>query len=265
MAVTPFDGTVDAMAVLVNRAKERNDRMGAFAAMYAAVTRRVRFLSGEGAFDDAERMAAFVDRFADRYLDAVAAAEAGSTVTRSWTVAFDAGRSWRPTVLQHLLLGMTAHIGLDLGVVAAEVASAPGGAGLESMRPDFDAVNDVLASLVPAVEDAVGQVSPAIGLLDKVGGRADGLAIARVISVARALSWSSATELAPLTGSERAAAVEGVDRRVAAMGTAIAHPGPVMSSALFPIRLLERRSLADCIDILGSIDTSLAGPPPRAR
>ena len=224
--------------------------------MYGAVTRRVRTLAGEGAFEDGDRMAVFVDRFAARYLDAVAAAEAGLPVTRSWSVAFTAANSWRPCILQHLLVGMTAHIGLDLGIVAAEVATGPDGLGLERLRPDFDAINDVLEGLVPRVEGAVGELSPAIGLLDKVGGRADGLAISRVLSVSRALAWDTATELAPLSGSARVEAIDRIDRRVALLASAIVHPGLILSSVLLPIRLSERRSVAESIVVLGAIDVT---------
>lgn len=251
---SPFDGTVDAMADLIARARDREDRIAEFAAMYGAVTRRVRALSEAGSFDDSDRMAAFVERFAARFLDAVAAADAGQPVTQSWSVVFEAAASWRPTVLQHLALGMTAHIGLDLGVVAAEVASVPGGSGLDGLRPDFDAINDVLASLVPAVEAAVGRLSPAIGLLDAAGGRADALAVTRVIAMARELAWSSAVELTPLTGRERATAIDGIDQGVAATARRIAHPGPMMSSILLPIRLMERRTVAESVDVLASID-----------
>lgn len=251
---TPFDATVDGMAAVVARAGERGDRLGEFAAMYGAVTRRVRALAGEGTFEDGARMAAFVDRFAARYLDALAAAQAGRPVTRSWSVAFTAAGSWRPCVLQHLLLGMTAHIGLDLGIVAAEVASGPNGVGLDRMRPDFDGINDVLASLVPRVEAAVGELSPAIGLLDKAGGRADALAVARVLSLSRRLAWHTATELAPLTGRARADAIDRLDRLVAEQARIIAHPGLILSSVLLPIRIAERRSVAECITVLGGID-----------
>ena len=48
----------------------------------------------------------------------------------------------RPIILQHLLLGMNAHINLDLGVCASELAE-PG--AIDAIRVDFDAVNDVLA------------------------------------------------------------------------------------------------------------------------
>jgi F420-0:gamma-glutamyl ligase-like protein len=122
------------------------------------------------------------------------------------------------------------------------------------MRPDFDAVNDVLSSLVPRVEAAVGQLSPAIGLLDKAGGRADAFAISRVIAVARDMAWRNALELTSLATSERAGAVDHIDAEVAEMAHAMVHPGLAMSSLFLPIRAMERRSLGESMDVLGSID-----------
>ena len=244
------------MTALVARARQDGDRIGEFAAMYSVVTRRVRYLAGQGAFGDADRMAVFVARFAARFLDAVTAAQARTPVTQSWAVCFSAAGQWRPIILQHLLAGMNAHIGLDLGVVAAELASAPGSAGLEAMRPDFDGINSVLAALVPQVEAAVGQLSPAIGLLDKAGGTADALAVSKVIATARDIAWHSATELTPLSGGARVSAIRRIDGEVAELGHRIVHPGPLASSVLLRIRLTERRSVAEAIDVLGSIDVT---------
>ena len=260
MADTPFDGTVASVSRVVDQARARGDRVGFFAAMYGAVTRHVRDLALQGSFADADRMAQFVTTFAARYLDAVAARDVGGHMTKSWLVSFDEGAQWRPGVLQNLLMGMTAHIGLDLGVVAAEVATGPEGHGLDALHPDFNAVNDVLASLVPKVEAAVGQVSPAISLLDRAGGRADEFVVSRAIAVARDLAWRNATELCGIDADRRGAAIAHMDEEVAEIVSAFAHPGPVMSGVLLPIRVMERRSTAETIDVLSSIVPASPAP-----
>jgi hypothetical protein len=260
MADTPFDGTVTAVGRVVDQARARADRVGFFAAMYSAVTRHVRDLALQGSFDDVDRMAQFVTTFAARYLDAVAARDAGGRMTTSWQVTFDEAAQWRPGVLQHLLMGMTAHIGLDLGIVAAEVATGPQGHGLDALHPDFIAVNDVLASLVPKVEEAVGQVSPAISLLDRAGGRADEFAVSQAIAVARDLAWRNATELCSIDPDRRSAAIAHMDEEVAEIVSAFAHPGLVMSGVLLPIRTMERKSIAETIDVLGSIVPATPAP-----
>ena len=85
-------------------------------------------------------------------------------------MAFDATTARRPVILQHLLLGMNAHINLDLGVCASELAD-PG--MIDAIRADFDAVNDVLAELVDGCQNALGEVSPWLGLVDRIGGSGD--------------------------------------------------------------------------------------------
>ena len=80
------------------------------------------------------------------------------------------------------------------------------------MRADFDAVNDVLAALVDECQGALGDVSPWLGLADRVGGGGDETMIRFSLVAARRQAWSVATRLAPLgrraSGRRRSAAVD---------------------------------------------------------
>ena len=89
--------TEAALAAIVERCIERNDRSGYFAAMYATVTRTVRERAAAGRFADPDRMERFVATFADRYLVANAAWQAGQPVTAAWRLAFATAGQWRPT------------------------------------------------------------------------------------------------------------------------------------------------------------------------
>jgi hypothetical protein len=60
--------------------------------------------------------------FANRYLVAFEQSQNNQAPTRSWQLTFETSRRWWPIVLQHLLLGMNAHINLDLGIVAARTS-----------------------------------------------------------------------------------------------------------------------------------------------
>ena len=51
---------------------------------------------------------------------------AGRPVPRCWQVAFERGRTGDHVILQHLLLGINAHVNLDLAVAAAEIAPGRG-------------------------------------------------------------------------------------------------------------------------------------------
>jgi hypothetical protein len=85
-------------------------------------------------------------------------------------------------MLQRLLVGINAHINLDLGIAAAE--TAPGQA-LAGLRRDFDRINEIIASLITRVEHDIAGVSPWIGLLDRIGGRHDDVIVRFSIEVAR--------------------------------------------------------------------------------
>lgn len=244
--------TEHALGVIIDRTIERNDRAGYFAAMYASVTRTVRARADAGRFEDPARMERFVAAFADRFIAADTAWQAAAPVTASWRLAFETARRWRPIVLQHLLLGINAHINLDLGVTAADL----GRGGLDALRVDFDAVNDVLAELVDGCQAALDSVSPWLDLADRIGGGTDEVLINFSLRRARTAAWASAVRLAPLEGAPLATAIEDLDRRTAGLGRLVAHPGLWPSTVLLAVRARERAEPAEVIRLLAAI------PPP---
>ena len=248
-----FATTIDALDRTVERCGREGDRIGYFAAMYGAVTRTLADRTAAGTFEDAERMEHFVTGFARRYLGAIEAWRGGNAVTGSWRLAFEAAARWRPVILQHLLLGMNAHINLDLGVTAAE--HAVDGA-LDAVRADFDAVNDVLVALVDECQGALGDVSPWLGLADRIGGGGDETMIRFSLTAARRQAWSVATRLAPLDPDARAAAVDAVDAGSVRIGTRVAHPGVAASTVLLLVRARERASPADVMRRLAAVHVS---------
>ena len=217
-----YDPTIDALDQIMRRCARDGERAGYFPAMYLAVTQTVRRRAEGGTFASAGGMERFVCAFAGRYLDAHDAWRASGSMAASWRLAFDASRQWRPIILQHLLLGMNAHINLDLGVTAATIAE-PG--ALDAVRADFDAINDVLGELVDGCQNALGQVSPWLGLADRIGHRNDESLIRFSLRAARNQAWSVANRLAPLSGSALHNAINSVDANAASVGHLVAHPG----------------------------------------
>src|SRR6266508_3815326 len=171
---------------VIARALERGSRVGYFAAIYRKVTAKVAEGIARGFFDDAERMERFDVTFADRYLVALAGYEHGGEPTRSWERAFRATAASRPIILQHLLVGINAHVNLDLRIAAA--ATAPGPA-LPGLRRDFDRINEILGALIAGVESDLAEVSPWMGLLYRIGGRHDEEVIRFSIEMARTEAW----------------------------------------------------------------------------
>ena len=146
-----MDALIDDMTSLVSRYRSRDDRAGYFAAMYLGVTREVQRGLANGRFSNPEQLERLTVTFANRYM----AAASSESPTDSWAVAFDAADDRSATIVQHLLLGMNAHINLDLGIACAAVAP---GDQITSVRRDFDEINEVLAELVDRVQVSLSEV-----------------------------------------------------------------------------------------------------------
>ena len=206
-----IDGVVDRLDEVVDWAIASRSRIGYFAAIYRRVTITIGDGVEAGRFPDPDRIAAFDESFAMRFLDALAQFKAGKPPTEAWAVAFGAARRADLSILQQLLLGINAHIRLDLGVTAATLA--PNG-DLRPLRAGFEAINSVLAGLVPRDRLEVEDVSPGLRHLDRVS-CFDCDLVDAWLAHARAGAWAVAEGLAPLDTADRDEAIVAVDRSVA--------------------------------------------------
>jgi len=194
----PLPETIDDVLVRLNRllddAIRDGRRIGYFVALYERVTSNVRHALIAGTvFDDNPRMERLDVVFANRFIEAWEQHSAGQRPTESWAVAFDRLEEPGPLVIQHLMLGMNAHINLDLGIAAATVAPTP--AELEALHADFNRINDVLARLVRIVEDQLCTICPPLQrLADRI--TIEGHVFDFGLNAAREVAWSLAQELA---------------------------------------------------------------------
>lgn len=157
---------------------------------------------------------------------------------------------WSAIVLQHLLIGINAHINLDLGIAAAQTAL---GDKIENLKGDFDKINQVLASLVKKVEQALTEVWPMLKLLDWIAGKNDEAIINFSIDIARNEAWNVAQKLASLDETRIVQEIASIDNGVALLGRSIQHPGPIAGSVTNFIRLGERSNISEIISILERI------------
>jgi hypothetical protein len=255
VGMTTIDEALAAMDAVIARARTAGDRRGYFAVLYRKVTAKVKEGVEAGFFDDAERMVRLDCLFADRYLDAVVEADTGGTPTVSWALTFDAGGRWRPLILQHLLIGINAHINLDLGIAVARCSP---GEELPALRRDYDRINAILASMIASVQADLQQVSPWLGWLDRFGARTQSELIRFSIVTARTGAWRFATELSTTDDRQWDAAIATRDRRVADVGRRVLRPGPWMSAGLLAVRLRERSDVRHNLDLLlGAREPSL--------
>jgi hypothetical protein len=94
--------------------------------------------------------------------------------------------------MQHLLLGINAHINLDLGIAVAETVGDEG--TLTGFENDFNKINAILASMVADVEARIISVSPLFGLLQKYGKGKEDKLVSFSIDIARDGAWLFANE-----------------------------------------------------------------------
>lgn len=243
-----IDKVIDDLTKIIELEEREASRMGYFAALYRRVTIRVKEQLAGGHFQSALRMERLDVEFANRYLEAYHQFRYGQPTTASWAAAFKATRSWRPLIIQHLLLGMNAHINLDLGIAAQK--TCPGHL-LPSLKPDFDAINQILAEMVEPVETQLAKVSPWLNLLGKINPRADDAILNFSMKMARSSAWNFALELNSLQDAERATAIQTRDTQMAALAGKIASPkGWLLNTGLLAIRLQESSDVKKVIETL---------------
>lgn len=248
MLATTIDEVIDQLSVIVDRSRLESSRLGYFASLYRKVTMCVKSGISTGRFEDGHRMEQLDVRFANRYLEAYHRHAAGKAVTESWQLAFDAAHGWRPIILQHLLLGMNAHINLDLGIAATETCP---GDDLPALKHDFDEINRILADLVQPVQDEIGEVSPWIGFLGKIESRTDDVIVNFSMDRARSAAWRFAVRLNGLDDSARPAAIQKRDHDIASLGRMVQKPGRyLLPAGLLMIRLRESNDVSRVIDTL---------------
>ncbi|MEL7533602.1 MAG: DUF5995 family protein [Bacteroidota bacterium] len=173
--------------------------MGYFAGMYRLVTLTVKEAAEAGEFEDNERMKALVVEFANRYLKAYAAYQAEESLSRCWGEAFDLAASQNALILQHLFMGMNAHINLDLGFSAAKLCED---CDIQELKQDFLTINIILANLVNEVQNRLKPVSPLIRWADRLGGKWDEKLAGLSLAKARDNAWEIAQKAAQLSGDE---------------------------------------------------------------
>ncbi len=238
---------IKALGAIITQAEAENSRLGLFPALYRKVTVRVQEGIASGRFENGELMARLDVLFANRYLAAYNAYRAGELCSACWALAFEATHRWRPTVLQHLLLGMAAHIQFDLGIAAATVAPGP---ELERLRQDFMQINAVLGELVAEVQGELDRLSPWMAFADVATGNLDDAMARFGMDAVRDGAWRFAQELAALPPDQWPDRLKAADAAVADVSRALASPGPLLSFLLWVVRLAERHRPAEAIRIL---------------
>lgn len=245
--MTTIDEVIHKMDAIVSKCKQENLRAGYFAILYRLVTIRIKKGIDEEEFEDNPRMEKLDVIFALRFIDAFETYYSQQPTTQSWKIAFDAVENDKFIVMQHLFLGMNAHINLDLGIAAAlTVEDQP----LSTIYNDFNKINEVLASLVDEVKLNISKVSLLFGWIIRFAKGKDEMLLNFSITVARDGAWKFANDFYNHTDKDHCIIQR--DERIEAISYKLIHTGKWLSFLIKIIRLGEFRTEKRNMEILES-------------
>ncbi len=247
---TTIDEVIAQLEKIISYCGAGNNCACYFAVLYHKVTCRVRDCIINKDFEDGARMEHLDVAFANRYLQAFYLWIDGKQTAGSWKIAFDSVSDKSVLVIQHLLLGMNAHINLDLGIATAFVMD---GTLLENIRKDFDTINSILDSMTDNIEACLTKINPLMRLLNLNIYKYDEMLVSFSITTARDGAWSFATELSGKAGSNYDDCIRTRDKSIEQLGSSIAKPrGFLLKLVVKIIRLFEKKNVAKVIKLLGN-------------
>ena len=232
--------------IIEDSIKEKS-ALGYFAVLYSKVTEKVKEGIATGMFQNGPRMEQLDVIFANRYIKAYYEYKFELKPSSCWQVAFEYATDYWIVVLQHLLLGMNAHINLDLSIAAAQVAP---GDKIQDLEADFNMINHILSGLVGNVETAMSDVWPFLKWVLKKTKGIDTFLIDFSMQEARNGAWKFAIELAPLNPTELEQQIQLRDQKITKIADLITNPGYIPSLIFKILRLFERGSVVEKIEKL---------------
>lgn len=250
--VKTIDDVVREFEEIIDWTIEAETPIGYFAVIYKQATVAIREAIKQKRFDNPERMLEFQLTFARRYFSALNAYNDYGDFempTLVWSQSLYANAQDEPTIFQHLLTGLNAHMNLDLGIAAATV----GRDSMASLRKDFNTVNAVLGYQVESVLDAVSEVSPVIRTMRRcILGEVE--MFRGLIVFFREKAWRFAMELAndPERNKEQ---IDIHDARHVVLGTRYVYTPNMFDSLVNWIASKESRDYSENIRVLNRMPT----------
>ena len=247
MLVSNIDEVLTHLETTIDDSRTSSNRLGFFPAVYRQITYRVKQGIETDLFDNGSRMDSFATQFANRYFQALESYQNGRNLSRSWKVAFETANESNVLILQHILLGMNAHINFDLAVVTAEIGAS---SSLPDIEADYNKINDILESVLDEIQERINQLSPLFDILDRIGGSKDEAVANFSIKKARQKAWEKATVLAGLPSSLWPPTINLLDTEVAFLARLVANPGGILGKAIEVVQWTEEDDISKIIDIL---------------
>lgn len=242
-----IDEVLHKLDAIIEKSVNENTMFGIFAYLYRRTTFEIKKEIAKGSFEDNPRMEKFDVAFANLYLSAIKAYESQMPVCDSWKISFDSCNS-KLSIIQHMLMGMNAHINYDLGIAASTIMH---GKNIKSLENDFRKVNEILSKLIDEIQSRISRVSRLMFILDWMGGRYDERIINYRMIKARHDSWEIANELSNLSEIQRVEYKYNLDQEVTNISERIRNPrSRVLRYSLKFIRIFEQKKIGMVISRL---------------
>ncbi|MCD0472408.1 DUF5995 family protein [Flavobacterium sp. JAS] len=241
---TTIDEVIQFLDEIIEKSKVEQSALGLFAALYREVTVKVKEGIQDGSFQNGERMEKLDVIFANRYLKAYYQYKAKEKPSECWGFAFEQAEKFWPIVVQHLLLGINAHVNLDLGIASAQVSTVE---DIASLKSDFDQINTILSNLVADVEKCLIKIWPTLTRILKLTGKIDNFFIDFSMETARDGAWKFANEFVAVPENQRETCIQQRDERITEIARLVSNPGYFVSAVFKFIRLFERGTVAQKI------------------
>jgi hypothetical protein len=238
---------INELEKIISECETNNNPLGYFAALYQKVTKKVKEGIENDFFDDGPRMEKLDVIFAKRYIDAYYGWQNNQTITKSWQKAFEISVGYWPVVLQHLLIGMNAHINLDLGIAAAEISKNK---NIDDLQDDFMRINEILSSLVNEVQNNLAEIWPTLKKILQKTNKADDFLVDFSMKLARDGAWKFAKTISETPENHIDKFLKDRDEKVAEKAGLVINPGFVANLIFKIIRLGEKGTVASKINQL---------------
>ncbi|WP_178987819.1 DUF5995 family protein [Winogradskyella schleiferi] len=244
---TTIQEVINQLDIIIDNAIESNSRLGLFAYVYRRTTAEILKEVQKGSFENNVLLEQLDVVFANLYLDAYKQYQNNEPISKSWLFAFTHSEK-SLTILQHVMLGMNAHINLDLAIATSKVMT---GKEIQSVKNDFDKVNAILFSIVNEIQERLSRVSPILFLLDWAGKNSDEKVIDFSMRKARQQSWNNSNLLWGLGPENQVSSIDIIDKVTLELSRMIAAPkSRIIGFLLKVISKFENKNVGQIISKL---------------
>lgn len=236
MQTKDIDSVLYRLEYILDECIRTRNKTGYFVALYVSMTNGLRQAINDGQFDDKERMEQLVVAFGDKFFNQWEKWQKKEPLTQSWEIVMNAGVSKGTLLLHQLLLGINAHINLDLGIAIVETMK---GKPIKDIHADFNRVNAIFTKVtLKAIHDII-RSSQFLAIIGFQATKSNTTLINFLIENARDSAWLFAENLSAKSDVDYVNYINERDERVRSIADSILNMSKPMKATLMLVRLFE--------------------------